>query len=388
MKSLLVILLIVFGSIAIYDASALCIDPHCYAITTTGTTTIGSNYQGLQYNIEIPDLYIDEQACEEMGAVVTGWIYLQQSDLGESQWIENGVTVGWIDQDGGYCVTTESAYYAYSLARGQAERVYVEDITDPHGDTIGIEKRFAIEKNESGLWDLYYGDLAGLGDPIAPSPLDFGSDLATGIDIGAEGTISPVSQYSTIPSTRITEAQIKNDNVWTDIPTNTQTRETPNEGYKIDVCHPGTIGAGAATSVDCSVIPVPNTSPSHTTTTTHSTRGTPLIIPLTANDADNDYLQYFLQSHPTTNDGAGTLNHVNLLQKIPNTGDTNSELLFTPVREGLTSFDYSVTDGRTGHSATNTITIDIQSLDDTSTPDIFSDTFENGLGFWITVNSR
>ena len=273
MRLLFAILLVAFATITVYDASALCISPHCYAITTTGTTTIGSNYQGLQYNIEIPDLYIDEQACEEMGAVVTGWIYLQQSDLGESQWIENGVTVGWIDQDGGYCVTTESAYYAYSLARGQAERVYVEDITDPHGDTIGIEKRFAIEKNESGLWDLYYGDLAGLGDPIAPSPLDFGSDLATGIDIGAEGTISPVNlsimgQYSSIPSTRVTEAQYKNNGVWTDVPTNTKTIEFTNDLYSIDICASGTFGAGAVTDVDCGFIAVENTAPVLPPTTT------------------------------------------------------------------------------------------------------------------------
>ncbi len=246
MPLLLIVVLVAFAAITVYDASAQCSDPHCYATTTTGIT-FGSEFQGLRYNIEIPDLYIDEQACEEMGAVVTGWVHLEQSNVQE-QWIENGITVGWIDppDSQGRCVTIESAYYAYSRAFEEDERIYIEDITDPHGDTIGIEKRFAIEKNNSGTWNLYYGDRRALG-LIPPSPLNFEADRVLNIDFGAEGTISPVTQYSTIPSTRITEAQYKDGNTWMDVPTGTTTLENVREGYSIDVCAPGTFGAGAAT---------------------------------------------------------------------------------------------------------------------------------------------
>ena len=147
MKILFLILLISGATITFYDVSALCIDPRCYAITTT--SELNTNYQGLQYVIEIPDLYIDEQSCEEMGAVVTGWINIQSRYNIDPQWIENGVTVGWIDppDEIGRCVTTESAYFAYSITSEEGEQVYVEDLIDPHGDPIGIEKNFAIEKN-------------------------------------------------------------------------------------------------------------------------------------------------------------------------------------------------------------------------------------------------
>jgi len=144
--------------------------------------------------------------------------------------------------------------------------------------------------------------------------------------------------------------------------------------------------AGAVTELSCNASITPNTIPTHTVTDYYTTTGTPVIIPLTATDADNDYLQYSLVSHPTNSDGAGTLDHANLLQKIPNIDDISSQLLFTPSRVGISSFDYLVTDGRTGHSNTNTITIDIASLDDISTPDIFYDSFENGLGFWMAVD--
>ncbi len=52
MKILFLILLISGATITFYDVSALCIDPHCYAITITNE--LDTNYQGLQYVIEIP----------------------------------------------------------------------------------------------------------------------------------------------------------------------------------------------------------------------------------------------------------------------------------------------------------------------------------------------
>ena len=187
MKILFLILLISGATITFYDVSALCIDPHCYAITITNE--LDTNYQGLQYVIEIPGLYIDEQSCEEMGAVVTGWVNIQRTILDVPRWIENGVTVGWIDppDEIGRCVTTESAYFAYSIASEEGEQVYVEDLIDPHGDPIGIKKNFAIEKNSDNLWLIKYGDSQGLNTFAVP--LDFGNAIATGVDFGAEGTI-------------------------------------------------------------------------------------------------------------------------------------------------------------------------------------------------------
>ena len=120
---------------------------------------------------------------------------------------------------------------------------------------------FVIEKNNVELWDLYYGDIAGFGNPIKISPLDFGSNSVTHIDIGSEDIVLPISQYSTILSTIITKTQYKNNNVWIDVPTNTKIIEIVNEGYTIDVCASEVFGADAIRHVICRILGIENTSP-------------------------------------------------------------------------------------------------------------------------------
>jgi len=388
MKILFLILLVASLGITFYDADASCISPdHCYGIATTNE--LNTNYQGLHYTIEIPDLYIDETACEEMGAVVTGWIKLEEKQS-ELQWIENGVTVGWLD---GQCVTIESAYFAYSLVNEEGERIYVEDLSDPHGDVIGIEKEFSIEKDANDEWIIYYGDSQGL-DPYG-DPLDFGNSIATGVDFGAEGVIDQDYtiagsvdsnlQYSTIPSVRVTDAEYKKNDSWTTLPTSVSIRNDLVQGYDIDVCASGVFGAGASTEIDCSFLAVPNTPPTITSVSSYDYNGTPIIIELIGTDADKDYIKFQLDSAPTK----GTLDHVNLSEHITRNTPTSATLRYdVPSTNtiGSDSFTYSITDGRSGHTTSGTININILSISDNNYP--FFEDFENGLGNWIAVDDN
>ena len=393
MKIILSLLLIVvLIGFVIAEAHAECSNGNCRGVQRYIAT---ADYTGSQYDIKIPDLFINTSSCEQKASVATTWLNIEPSRENVQQWIEAGVTVGWIKnndfgRDDSECISVESAYYGISAFDVDPDERTIEQNADPHGDVIGIEKRFRIEK-QNNHYLAYYGD-SNTQDLIRD--YDFGErHRGIYVDYGVEGTISPilvnspVLEYSTIPNTQFTDAQYKIGNTWNDVSSFAVTSiNDENDGYKSQICGTGHIVAGAVTELDCNASTVPNTAPTHTATNTYTTTGTAVIIPLTASDADNDYLSYLLVNHPTNNDGTGTLDHVSKSINIPNTDDTSSKLLFTPTRAGISSFDYSVTDGRTGHTNTNTITIDIESLDDISTTDIFSDKFESGFGNWLTVD--
>ncbi len=383
----IVLLVVVFLGILVAEAEAVCSDGNCRAVQRHAT--LNADYTGSQYDIKIPDLFIDDTNCENKGALAATWMIIEPTEDGTPQWMETGVTVGWIlNNDHGRsdaeCITRESAYYAFASKNNAGERIYVEQNADPHGDRIGIEKHFRIEKLNNHFI-AYYGD-----SNTQVSTRDFNfrdSNTGISVDYGVEGSISPILEYSTIPNVIFTGAQYETENVWHDISSSTVTSiNDESDGYKSQFCSNGSLAAGAVTELSCRSEIIPNTPPRHTATNLFTSTGTPILIPLTATDTDNDYLKYTLTGHPTNSDGAGTLNFVSRGQPIPNTDETSTELLFTPVRVGSSSFNYTVTDGRTGHDVTNIITVDITSLDDISTPDIFYEAFESGLGNWIVAN--
>ena len=195
------------------------------------------------------------------------------------QWIETGVTVGWI-QNNDYgrsdpeCITTESAYYAISAENDAGDRIYIEQNADPHGDNVGINKRFKIEKLNNHYL-AYYGDSRTL-----QLTRDYGfgvRNMGLHVDYGIEGTISPILEYSSIPNVKFTGAQYKSGNTWSLISSFTKSdRIDTEDGYKAQLCSAdGSMVAGAVTELHCSAVTVANTAPVHTATTSYTTSGTP-----------------------------------------------------------------------------------------------------------------
>jgi len=120
---LLLLLPVIFAiCIIAYDQQAFailgCDNPHCYALQQTSRSTA---IDGIKYELESPDLWIDRDACLNI-AVSTGWL----TSTGTGEWVEAGVTKGNVEDVG--CVTQLKTYYAY----------YVDDgnpISDDNGNT-------------------------------------------------------------------------------------------------------------------------------------------------------------------------------------------------------------------------------------------------------------
>ena len=65
------------------------------------------------------------------------------------------------------------------------------------------------------------------------------------------------------------------------------------------MCSSGVFGVGASTVHSCGFIAVVNTPPLITNSDTYDYNGTPIIIQLTGDDADNDYVKFQITSRPT-----------------------------------------------------------------------------------------
>lgn len=389
MKVLLLILLVVGIGITFSQAYAdYCDDPKCHAIASS-ESSFSNNYQGFEYEIEIPDLYVDPSACEDNRSIVTGWILLKEPLTAIVYFIENGITVGWIEDK---CVQVESAYYGYNIIGGEGQVLVDEKISDPHGDAIGIEKNFKVFSNDNTKWNMYYGDSQGL-DQVGPT-LPTRNLFPYKINIGAEGQVNhdytidgPTdvnSQYSNIPSTRITDAKINADGTWNLIPTHSATLVNSQQGYGVDICSSGTLGVGASTEVSCRFEAVENTAPTISDQSLDY-NGVPLIITLQGQDADKDYLKFKLISSPTR----GTLDHTNTGEFITRDTPTSASLKYIvpeTSETGSDSFKFSVTDGRTGHEVQKTITINVKQVGGVGFT--FFEDFENGLGYWDVVEDN
>jgi len=160
MKIILSLFFIIFVSFVVIDVDAACNDGNCRAIQRY--SAIGTDYTGSQYDIKIPDLFIDTANCEQKASVATTWVNIEPSRENVKQWIETGVTVGWIKnndfgRDDSECISVESAYYGISAFDVDPDERTIEQNADPHGDTIGIEKSFRIEKLNNHYL-AYYGD--------------------------------------------------------------------------------------------------------------------------------------------------------------------------------------------------------------------------------------
>ena len=150
------------------------------------------------------------------------------------------------------------------------------------------------------------------------------------------------------------------------------------------MCSSGVFGVGASTVHSCGFIAVVNTPPLITNSDTYDYNGTPIIIQLTGDDADNDYVKFQITSRPTNGQ---ITNHNSLTEYLTRDSPTSATLRYDTLSTstiGIDSFTYVITDGREGHTTNGTININVNSLSDAQYP--FYESFEYGLGNWIVID--
>lgn len=127
------------------DASP-CISPHCYAqVNQLSATPI---FDGIKYQLHVPDMFIKSDDCLTNVAVATQWII-----LGNGEWIELGVTQGGLqdldgDGTGDVCIPTERVYYAYNHYNPHSMTTQYNEFTISRGFDVGDVLNFEIY----GIW--------------------------------------------------------------------------------------------------------------------------------------------------------------------------------------------------------------------------------------------
>ena len=332
-----------------------CDDPHCYALSQSSRS---SPVDGLQYTLDSPDLYVDRNQCANI-AVSTGWLI---TTTGE--WIESGVTKGHVENVG--CVTKLSTYYAFNNIINNdphyQEYLVPNGRVDP-GDDIDIEiKRSALQPKSSIQIFVTTPDYT---SQFPTAQINMNSENTYYANYGIEGTISADDEYSSIPMSKFTNMKIRQNNVWLNLPSSA-TVSTLNtidsryvtstaEGYIGKKCGNTGFIAGSVLSLDCNNIATRNQIPTPENKAINVTATRPYTISLDAVDTDKDYLTYNLVEHPTN----GKIDHNNKGEKIPNTDEDSSRLIYTPASNPpeSDSIRYSVTDGRFGHTREGLISI-------------------------------
>ena len=131
MKRILVLLTILFalGAIAVHHdvfGDSDC-DPSCTALQQTDRST---PVQGIEYQLDSPDLWVDRTACEDT-AVSAGWLVANTLEGNKNhEWVEAGITKGDFRNVG--CVTLLRTYYAVNNVYDDDNPVYQEYLA-PNG---------------------------------------------------------------------------------------------------------------------------------------------------------------------------------------------------------------------------------------------------------------
>ena len=354
MKILILLSIIFVLSFVVYDqdvfaASSDCRDPsHCYALVRSSFSLV----EGLQYELDSPDLWIDRNQCNNI-AVSTGWLVASAVDENDGpQWVEGGVTKGVVRNVG--CVTQLSTYYAFNSHVGTVgnyqEFLVPNGRVDP-GDNIQVKIQ-TIGSNQVQIYLTTPDSSSSF--PRAQVSLNPANIYRA--DVGIEGTVSAADDYSSISMSKFTNIQIKQNGSWKDLPSSATKRESdPGEGYIGQKCGSTGFVAGSVMSLDCNVAVTKNQSPIAKNQVINIQTNSPLTISLDDIDTDKDYLAYHLVEFPTN----GFLDHINKAQKIPNTDGDSAQIIYTPASTPPESdtFRYSVTDYRDGHTREGLVTI-------------------------------
>ncbi len=341
-----------------YADASLCVSPHCYA--QVSQSDVPASYQGIKYQLHVPDMFIKSDDCLTNVAVATQWIILPKNE-----WIELGVTQGGLqdsdgDGTGDVCISDERVYYGFNYYYMMEMTTQYSEYTISHdfdvGDTLNFEIRRGTQDHN---WLLYLHEYSSL--PIAS--FDMFGDKGNDIQSGLEGTLRS-DQYSSIGVAKFADSEKLQDGEWSDNRLD-NTRISTSQGYKLTKCGShNTFVAGIVTELDCDDLPSQNTAPVAVDKTVQ-VQDQPVTIPLEVAQPNRQHIEFNLISFPTY----GTLDHNNRAQEIPNQGPESSQLVYTPV--SLTDTDsitYSVSDGE--FSDNGVITLQYSSGIDSTPPTI------------------
>jgi len=327
-----------------------CDVPHCYSLVQSSRA---SEIDGIQYELDSPDLFVDQTACENI-AVSTGWLTSLEDGDFNREWVESGVTQGSVMNVG--CVTVLSTYYAVNnivdRVPNYQEYLVPNGRVDPGDNIEVILQRNPLDTTQIQVFLSTPDNVS----EFARAQLSMNPNNIYFADYGIEGTISGPDEYSSIPMSKFTSMQIRQSDTWFDLPTSAvEFKPDTSDGYIGEKCSNTSFIAGSVLSVDCDNIAVRNQVPIISTLTFDPDSDDDIIIPLDAIDTDFDYLIYYLVESPTN----GFLDHVNLAVPIPNTDGDSSQLIYTPASNPPEDdiIRYSVTDARIGHTVEGLITI-------------------------------
>ena len=258
-----------------------CDNPHCYSLVQSNRFI---PIDGVEYNLDSPDLFIDQAACENI-AVSTGWL----TDPTSGEWVESGVTKGFVENVG--CVTLLSTYYAVNnVVGGKAnyqEFLVSNGRVDP-GDDISVTlQRNPISDNQVQV----FVTTPFINSPFPIAQLSMNPDNVYFADYGIEGTVSAPDEYSSIPMSKFTNMKIKQSGSWQNIPPSSVVATfSTSDGYLGEKCSNTSFIAGSVMAVDCNNIAVRNQVPTLSTQIFNPVSNAPITISLDGVDTDFDYL--------------------------------------------------------------------------------------------------
>ena len=339
-----ILILLVLVNVTIFqDADA--IREHAIKIRGIQDT---DNTEAFKYEIVTPDLHVSDSDCAFNNvAVSTHWLRWNSNT-----WMEAGITAGSFadgpdaDNIGDLCLQNPTVYYAYSyLPFGSTERVYQE--FNLGSATVGSTQSFMFEDfDKNNQWEVFAGDLEGFANAniqiLDSRPIDY--------QIGSESTISPITKYSTNPNTHFENYQMYKSGQFS--PTIFPFEQSPNS-LNLQDCSSQHFVSGNVLDLDCNQSTTQNTPPQILTPTITDINSRTKRITITTNDADSDYLKFYVDP-PSHGRILGHSTYTNPLQTSTHNSVTFDYYSLTKQQENL---NIRVTDGRQNHETSITISL-------------------------------
>jgi len=317
---------------------------HCYAFVESPS---GIALEGIKYELDTPDLYIDRENCENV-ATSTTWFRGVDTFRDDDEWMEVGIKKGII---GATCETSTHAYYAIWDNTGEGDYLIIEwalERVDP-GEDISV----VIEEIDGGsirgvISSVYFTE------HVFSYSLDPTNNYYA--QVGIEGSISADKEFSSIPMSKFTEIQVKRIGAWVDISSPVLKQDYSLEGYIGEQCSADSFVMGTVTELDCNVTATNNQIPDGGTYNFNIPVPTTVTVNLNDVDDDFDYLKYTVTGLPSY----GIAHGLTLGERIPEIDGDSATFDYTATSNPThdDTIRYTVTDGRTGHTIENVVFMD------------------------------
>jgi len=311
---------------------------------------------GIQTEIETSDIFMNDTECDlNTIAVATQWIRFDGYT-----WIESGITAGKL-------TTTTGCQYNVVHYAGISQLADINDPTtkyynDYKADTGVVGDKIFLEiqdTDDDNRWQVKIGEgFAKYG--FTPNRNEQ-TEQWVRINYGIESRIEPQEDYSNIPNTQFTNLKYHVNGDWT---TSSYFPASANhEDYLLNKCNSEQWVAGNVRSIDCDRSTDTNSSPTISDIQIDDTTD-PYVkqVTVTATDVDYDYLTFYIEQQPSKGD---MVMNGNIIDQPYEMEDLNAD-----DHDNLTLiFDYEsnaqetdnvviyVTDQRTGHAVSETITL-------------------------------